>query len=241
MKELNTVVVSGRVVKEAKIIRTKDEKASVVVVDLAVNKFSSTAPDHKKVEYYHVLAFGSVADRLTKVEKGTAVIIEGNLSSTVQKKDEVVYRNTTIVASDFCYVHFPSNTTDLMISGRASKDLWVSPKGNFTSFDLANSYYSFEVKDFKTQFIPVVAYGEELVAKMQKAIKKGYRLYIKGHLVSIIKESEGGKTTNQMISVDAFHVLDMGKATPKKEETPSPVPVKETEPNPFMEEIDVPY
>lgn len=224
MKEINAIVISGRSVAEAKVLKTNDEgKVTIASVDLAVNKYSPKAEDHKKVEYYHVLAFGSTAERLTKVEKGTALMVQGALSSRDTKNNGITYRNTTIIAEEFSYAHFPSNTVDIMVSGRVSKELYVSPAKTLVGFDMASDFYDFGAKDFKTQFFSVVAYGEDMVNKITRTLKKGYRLYIKGHMISVVKKDEARNTTftNQAIVIESFRVLDMGKDTKKKEVAPA--------------------
>lgn len=220
MKEINAIVLSGRAVATVKVLKTDAEgKITIASVDLAVNKYSAKAADNKKVEYYHVLAFGSTAERLTKVEKGTALIVQGSLSSRDSKKDGVTYRNTTIIAEDFTYSFFPSNSVDVTISGRMSKELWVSKTGNLCGFDFASDYYDFGAKDFKPQFFSAIAYGEDAVNKLNKVLKKGYRVYIKGHLLTAVKKDETRNTTftNVAIVIESFRVLDMGKDTKKKE------------------------
>ena len=229
-KEINSIAISGRLAADVKVLRTKEDKPTVVSVDLAVNKYSKTAPDHKKCEYYHVLAFGALAGRLSKATKGSAVIVNGELSVRDSQKDGITYRNTTIIASDFCYSHFPSNTADVVISGRMAKELRVSKQGNFAGFDLACDFYDLESKDFKPQFISVVMFNEELVKRVHKAVQKGYRLYIRGHMVSSVKHDEARHTTftNQAVSIDSFSVLDWGKDTPKAS-APASKPTPSTE------------
>lgn len=216
--ELNRISISGRMVNEAKALSYNAEgHPKMCCFDLAVNKFSSTAKDNKKVEFYHFIAFGAIAKRLCALEKGTALIVDGSISVKENKTNGTTFHNMSIVVRDFTITHWPANVSDLTISGRIAKEIDLKTSKNenvLVSFDLAVKYYDFATKAEATQFINVVAY-REVAERLSKVVKKGYRIQVAGYLTTNVhKDTVKNVTyTNNSIVVNKFQVLDQGKDT----------------------------
>lgn len=216
--EINNIAISGRMVAAAKALSYNGEgHVKMCAVDLAVNKFSSTEKDNKKVEYYHLIAFGAIANRLCNLEKGTALMVNGSISVKENKTNGTTFHNMSIVVSDFTVTHWPANVSDLIISGRVAKEIDLKTSKNenvLVAFDLAVKYYDFATKGEATQFINVVAY-RDIAERLSKAVKKGYRIQISGYLTTNVhKDTTRNITyTNNSIVVSKFQVLDQGKNT----------------------------
>lgn len=101
LKNMNTIVVSGRCFLEPDIYQNeaKDTMIAFVVVD---NGFNGR---EKTVNYHRCVAYGSRAERLSKfLKKGTGISVSGRLNKSKYKgKDGIEREQTDILVNDFMF------------------------------------------------------------------------------------------------------------------------------------------
>lgn len=245
-KEINSIVLGGRLANSPKATKwSSDGHVSMAVTDVAVDKYDRNGK--KYGEFYHVLAFGRVADRLVKIEKGTAIFMKGTVSirenqGTTRSGVKTTFRNLSVNIDDFTLTAYSPNTVDVSITGRISKDLKTfvdSKTGDVTGAvtNLASDYWDYSAKENESQFFPLLAFGD-VAQRLEKAVKKGYRVYIKGRLVSRTHRDEerGVSYKNDSIQVDNFKVLDHGKETKRSNTAPAATAPAAAAPAPAAEE-----
>lgn len=98
---MNTIVVSGRCFLEPELFQNEENKVMISFV-IADNGFNGR---EKTVNYHRCVAYGSRAERLSKVlKKGTGVSVSGRLNKSVYTdKNGIKREQSDILVNDFMF------------------------------------------------------------------------------------------------------------------------------------------
>lgn len=101
---INRVVIIGRLVSnpELKIAVAGAFYARATIANEQIYK------NEKHTNYINVLAFGGLAENLSKhCEKGRKILVDGRLEIRKNKQGETTYLNTTIIAENIDFLEAP--------------------------------------------------------------------------------------------------------------------------------------
>ncbi|BBO88004.1 single-stranded DNA-binding protein [Desulfosarcina ovata] len=216
---MNKAIIIGRLGQNATFFIGGEQTACRFQLAVKETWKSKNNEPQERTEWVNVAAFGSVAEQMNSVAKGTLVFVQGSANTgSYTKNDETRYyfeiraRQLRILPETGRQSLKDLDQNEIALVGRLGQDP-VTPKEGITHFSLACNEY-FKGND-TTQWISVATFNG-LSDNAARILSKGRLVYVEGKVRTRKYDKDGQTRHATGVVAHRWRALD---ARPKKQES----------------------